>query len=328
MAPKRTGTPNAGRSGSVSDKRIKSSNSASTGEEHNDIEDNQVEHLIESNDAIMVADPGPVNITSEDVSTDANGRVLGPFLEDELLLKDWGLQTDLNKRVNTMMTWSDPRNAISCPAKFPKNGYWATKYDNDFSEYFHDTKRRIPVTLWIVARLSALYLFRADGNPERQANVVFTPLNNADLTVLKSLLRSHTHQTLYGPWDGLNTLKAGKWMNHRVPGEAKPFLAVYDATTVLRSKSKMSAVPAQNLKRGDLVLLEVYLNRYRDKTMDAYVSPGRGGQRAVRTPTNSADTKWRACLVLKAICLLDDTDYVDTTSDGTERSDEDTDLAI
>ncbi|KZO91184.1 hypothetical protein CALVIDRAFT_568454 [Calocera viscosa TUFC12733] len=264
--------------------------------------------------------------------SDSHGLVLGPFLNEEEIDRDWALPSALNKRVNTILNWYDPSNVTASPSKFPRTGYWATKFDNDFSEYFHDSRRRTPITLWIVGRLAGLYLFRADGTPERQANVTFTPLNNVHLNVIKSLLRTNTTPSLYVAADGLNTLKAGKWMNRRVPGEAAEicdrFASVYDATVTLRAKSKMTVIPAENLKRGDLMLFEVYLNRYRDRTMDAYVSPGRAGQRAVRAPTNPVDAKWRACLVLKSLCLLDDTGYVEAGGDETERSDDDSDLAI
>lgn len=81
-----------------------------------------------------------------------------------------------------------------------------------------------------------------------------------------------------------------------------PFRACYDATERYRSKSLMPVKPVEDLKKGDLVLVEAQINRYS--------TSADGGNRQKMTAKERArnkargPTEWKVTFELVSISLL------------------------
>ncbi|KZP00512.1 hypothetical protein CALVIDRAFT_560477 [Calocera viscosa TUFC12733] len=272
---------------------------------------------------------GTVESIPSAVNQVSDGVIHGPFQLDDSP-EVWGYSDALNRRINELLKWHSPATSTYAIAKAPHGMFWSTRSDVDYTEFLFDSGRRYPVTLWFVGKLSGVFLFTSAGLPERQANILFQPLRATDLSAGKRLLKAHTSDKLYVPGSGQDSLKAGKWMTKRVPGEAaesvEPFDSVYDATEVFRAKSKMERIRPEDLKRNDLVLVEVFVSRFRDRTItDDFSSPSKTGTRYGRGSSSKAEVKWRATFVLKSINLLHASAYNQdpAVTDEADRSDED-----
>lgn len=83
-------------------------------------------------------------------------------------------------------------------------------------------------------------------------------------------------------------------------------MAVYDAQAVFAKKSDMALYPVQNLGKGDLVLLEMWISRYRIKPAN---EPSGAALEAAKSshfykPRPFAWDRWRARFDLRAVSLL------------------------
>lgn len=84
--------------------------------------------------------------------------------------------------------------------------------------------------------------------------------------------------------------------------QKKPFKACYDATERYRSKTLMRAKPIEDLKKGDLVLLEAQITRYS--------TSADGGSRQNMTAKERAKnkakgpTEWKVTFELSSVSLI------------------------
>ncbi|KZO98249.1 hypothetical protein CALVIDRAFT_562172 [Calocera viscosa TUFC12733] len=250
---------------------------------------------------------------------DGNGVVLGPFHVEDAGQRDWGQGAVLNRRIQAFVTWRDPVNGIYSPRHVPQAGVWKQKSPTEYNDVLNDARRNIPYTLWIVGEVTGVYLLQLDGSPERQASLTFKPSDDTSFSMCRALLRKHTHEKLYVPDDSLPTLRASKWMTRRKPGDVSEtvtyFTSIYDATTLFQAKSKMERYPPENLKRGDIVLVEVHIGRYRDRTTTDWSSPARPMTKSTRLPAGKSDVKWRAMFALKSISVLKAAIVTDTSDE-------------
>ncbi|EIM78968.1 uncharacterized protein STEHIDRAFT_116862, partial [Stereum hirsutum FP-91666 SS1] len=161
--------------------------------------------------------------------------------------------------------------------------------------------RSVPVSVWIVGIIDTLWLFNPrSGEPEARISVGVAPLADHALMVARNVLCDFSRPVSTST-KSLFHVNASKWTSTQVHGERanqnQEFEKVYDARNKFATKHKMPRLAPEELKKGDLVLMEAQISRYNTKK-------DRDGK--VRTKTNKADmVEYKVSFDLVAVSLLE-----------------------
>ncbi|KAI0066971.1 hypothetical protein BV25DRAFT_1912314 [Artomyces pyxidatus] len=145
----------------------------------------------------------------------------------------------------------------------------------------------IPVVVWHVGEVTKMWFFDRQGEPADRVSVTFSPVTDAGLEAANRMIEVYSDNGGKGEFffcacyvliltpakesmDPYATeIKAYKWQSVRVPGSkapvATPFRRLYDATNKFQRKGDMRAIDPVDLRIGDVVLVEVFVTRYKQK---------------------------------------------------------------
>ncbi|KAI5990762.1 hypothetical protein EDD15DRAFT_2169905 [Pisolithus albus] len=162
----------------------------------------------------------------------------------------------VHSHLETLSTYENPTANVYSLARIPLSSSWGKNnpYTNH-SKILCNPSTDEPILMWLMGHISSTWFMR-NNEPDRQCSVTIIPLST-DLSryanhllcgfsspplLIHDLISTYTPLTLHD----------------------KPtlFSSVYDAREVFCAKSEMMPYPVMELKRKDLVLMEMCLCRY------------------------------------------------------------------
>ncbi|KAI6142504.1 hypothetical protein BKA82DRAFT_3985100, partial [Pisolithus tinctorius] len=150
--------------------------------------------------------------------------------------------------IEKLMAFENPRSNIYSLATLLPTASWGRNdpYSNR-SKMLCNPISNEPILIWMVGHVSATWFLR-NGQPDRQCSVTIIPLSKHLCRQALRLLSGFSHPLLHA--SAFET------------SASSLFSSVYNACEVFQAKTGMDLYPAMELKKRDLVLLEVKLIQY------------------------------------------------------------------
>ncbi|KAF8120866.1 hypothetical protein EV363DRAFT_1302647 [Boletus edulis] len=200
---------------------------------------------------------------------------------------------ELKRRIDVISHFANDNANVYALGKIPLISTWGTYSPmNDHTNEICNPNTNEPIIVWIVGHLTSVWFIR-QGEPDRQASITVMPLSDA--------LADQGTRMISAMSDGtVKPFRVTRWQSSAADEIPQLFDAVYDAREVLRPKLQMETYPTSDLKKHDLVVVEVIISKYRTKD-----GTGKDG-----------NMKWsghRAQYELQAIYLLNSADTESST---------------
>ncbi|EJD33845.1 hypothetical protein AURDEDRAFT_177090 [Auricularia subglabra TFB-10046 SS5] len=215
----------------------------------------------------------------------------------------------LNQRIDKIMAYSNDHELTYSITNVPADARIFSS-DDTVRDRVHMLGRPLmnrpstlaPITIWIVGRLTRVFLRDNNGGLPKSVSVNIRPLDPRALHAASTLLRRHTTDT--SAVDRYDDVRVSRWMTVKPPREISEridgFDAIWDAKkTLVSPRDKMLPLFATDVKKGDLALVEANLARYR--VVD------KGAAKDATSKSKKKADNWAAYFALKSICVLDDT---------------------
>ncbi|EIM87305.1 uncharacterized protein STEHIDRAFT_156286 [Stereum hirsutum FP-91666 SS1] len=159
------------------------------------------------------------------------------------------------------------------------------------------------ITVWLIGHLNRLHMFEDDGSFKHKVSISVTLLTNH---MLRSGFKVLTE--LSKPPEPVDTsfrrINASRWLTSRRPGQREihvdAFHECYDATRRYQTKTLMPHKDVEDLKEGDLVLVEAQISRF--STSTDYRSRPQAKDKA--KARNRGFVEWKAMFELSSVSLL------------------------
>ncbi|KAI0039794.1 hypothetical protein FA95DRAFT_1612294 [Auriscalpium vulgare] len=185
-----------------------------------------------------------------------------------------GAPAMLKQRVLSVLEYCDaPRDTYGV-RHIPPSLQWSALLHNSKNRYLCRPGTKRAVTVWVPGVVTKLWLFDLSGNPHANAAVTVNPISARDMAGLRTLYTQYSSSSM--PASNPDEVRASCWQSRSVRGrreqEVVPFDRLYDATRVLKAKTAMNRLPAEELHDGDTVLLEMTITRYAEKRADKQTS--------------------------------------------------------
>ncbi|KAI6156902.1 hypothetical protein BKA82DRAFT_25993 [Pisolithus tinctorius] len=173
-----------------------------------------------------------------------------------------GYPMALTSRIEKLMAFENPRSNIYSLATLLPTASWGRNdpYSNR-SKMLCNPVSNEPILIWMVGHVSATWFLR-NGQPDRQCSVTIVPLFKHLCQQALRLLSGFSHPPLPSADTPPSVVRASRWQSSKHGETSSLFSSVYDAREVFRAKTEMGLYPAMELKKRDLVLLEVKLIQY------------------------------------------------------------------
>ncbi|KAI6157485.1 hypothetical protein BKA82DRAFT_4346593 [Pisolithus tinctorius] len=173
-----------------------------------------------------------------------------------------GYPTALTSRIEKLVAFENPRSNIYSLATLLPTASWGRNDPySDRSKTLCNPVSNEPILIWMVGHVSAMWFLR-NGQPDRQCSVTIVPLSKHLCRQALRLLSGFSHPPLSSADTPPSVVRASRWQSSKHGETSSLFSSVYDAREVFRAKTEMDLYPATELKKRDLVLLEVKLIQY------------------------------------------------------------------
>ncbi|KAI0059792.1 hypothetical protein BV25DRAFT_1918182 [Artomyces pyxidatus] len=173
----------------------------------------------------------------------------------------------LLQRLPKFLNFSDPERGVYSLGQIPPDLTWSEKAGPTRANVLCRPEGDKPLVIWIVGELARTWFYDKEGALQEKVNVTVTPLRPSDLDAGRELARTYSRPIQsHDDFVRMDGIYASRWQTEQERGRrgktAMPFTRVFDATKKLSSKADMKKLHAEDLKNGDLVLMETILVRY------------------------------------------------------------------
>ncbi|RDX44577.1 hypothetical protein OH76DRAFT_1487015 [Lentinus brumalis] len=152
---------------------------------------------------------------------------------------------------------STKRYALS---KIPADASWGT---TPSTERLLCDKSGTPLTCWLLSTIHSKWFYNMNGDPQSRVNVGLKLPFVGDYDALRRLYGKGRPKREIVP----DVVYASRMMSRQPKGEDAtiilPFTALYDARERFRPKKDMTAISPQAIGKGDLVLVETLVSRWK-----------------------------------------------------------------
>ncbi|KAI0332375.1 hypothetical protein GY45DRAFT_1369312 [Cubamyces sp. BRFM 1775] len=169
---------------------------------------------------------------------------------------------DLTLRIPNMLTFADPKNTRWSISRIPSHAKWGGNRDQwELARYL--CAGDVPITIFIVGTLTSKRFTDKEGDPLPRVQMGIRPLVDEHRRDAASLLgRCRPPQVVT-----LEKVYAGRLMSQWGKNDQKAstlsFTNIFDARKGYGRKSAMKRLHPHEIGKGDLVLVELTLTRYR-----------------------------------------------------------------
>ncbi|KAI6001856.1 hypothetical protein EDD15DRAFT_2361184 [Pisolithus albus] len=165
-------------------------------------------------------------------------------------------------RLQTLSTYENPAANVYALARIPFPSTWGKNdpYTNHSKILCNPTSDE-PILLWIVGHISSTWFMR-NNEPDRQCSVTIVPLSKDLSHYANRLICGFSSPPLPLLEDSARLVRSTRWQSPRQGESPALFSSVYDAREVFCAKNEMMPYSAMELKKKDLVLMEMRLCRY------------------------------------------------------------------
>ncbi|KAI6146450.1 hypothetical protein BKA82DRAFT_4015956 [Pisolithus tinctorius] len=173
-----------------------------------------------------------------------------------------GYPTALTSRIEKLMAFENPRSNIYSLATLLPTASWGQNDPySDRSKMLCNPVSNKPILIWMVGHVSATWFLR-NGQPDRQCSVTIVPLSKHLCQQALRLRSGFSHPPLPSADTPPSVVRASHWQSSKHGEMSSLFSSVYNAREVFQAKTEMDLYPAMELKKRDLILLEVKLIWY------------------------------------------------------------------
>ncbi|KAH9884302.1 hypothetical protein C8Q73DRAFT_796294 [Cubamyces lactineus] len=178
----------------------------------------------------------------------------------ELSLPAWVPETVV-RRLPGMLAFEDPKCDRWAVSRLPRSGSWGgNKNTRDLARYYCVDDK--PATFFFVGFVSFKSFTDDFGQPLRRVKIGLNLLRSDDMVIAAEFLsrtRPHTSLLVDKVYASRSMSEWGKEERAKVI----PFNNVFDARKGYGPKSSMARMTTQDFGRGDLILMEAALTRFR-----------------------------------------------------------------
>ncbi|KAI5988182.1 hypothetical protein EDD15DRAFT_2371567 [Pisolithus albus] len=168
----------------------------------------------------------------------------------------------LLNRLQTLSTYENSTANVYSLARIPLSSCWGKNnpYTNR-SKILCNPSTDEPIVIWLMGHISSTWFMR-NSEPDRQCSVTIVPLSTDLSRYANRLLCGFSSPPLPLLEDSALLVRASRWQSSKQGEVPTLFSSVYDAREVFCAKNEMMPYPATELKKKDLVLMEIRLCRY------------------------------------------------------------------
>ncbi|KAI0055901.1 hypothetical protein BV25DRAFT_1921443 [Artomyces pyxidatus] len=235
--------------------------------------------------------PDPVNGTERAHPSPATVHLLTPLPspEDDEIPRRSHFSDTLIQRLKGFLSYSNDIDNTYSITRLPANIYWGPAGSSHVNNLCREGNA-IPVVVWHLGEVRRTWFYNKAGGAAETISVVIRPLTASARIANQALIQKFTEPSRIGIYpvhlayllhltftafegsldNHSDEVRAARWQTIRVPGEraavALPFDRVYNATEKFERKANMRKLEPALLKPGDLVLLEAFISRYKERT--------------------------------------------------------------
>ncbi|KAG2091992.1 uncharacterized protein F5147DRAFT_657817 [Suillus discolor] len=174
---------------------------------------------------------------------------------------------DMKVRIEKLSTYVNAKAGVYALGSLLPNATWGPyKAIRDHSKVVCDPMTGEPLMVWIVGHIARLWFMKQD-RPDNQASITVIPLSQALAQQSAAVLVRLSNPQIIVEGREVRNIRAVKWQSTKENGKASEpvlFDDVYDVRNVssLKSYDERPLWQVQDLKKGDLVLLEAKITKY------------------------------------------------------------------
>ncbi|KAI6004019.1 hypothetical protein EDD15DRAFT_2222031 [Pisolithus albus] len=168
----------------------------------------------------------------------------------------------LVNRLETLSVYENQTANVYSLARLPPSACWGKNdpYTNR-SKVLCNPATDDAILIWVIGHISSMW-FLKNNEPDRQCSVTIVPLSRDLGRYANRLICGFSSPPLPLLEESPLLIRGSRWQSSKAGERATLFSSVYDAREIFCAKSEMMPYSAMDLKRKDLVLMEMKLCRY------------------------------------------------------------------